>query len=127
MHKQTTLRGTNLSRPEMVTITITHRKNGWVECNPLNNGATPCRNICRSRKPSENLSPNERVRLAELLLESIHEGQELQFNADWNREVEARVAAFDRGRPKFFSAEDVFAEAKRIAGETSAFCGAGAS
>lgn len=64
---------------------------------------------------AKNLSPNERARLAELLLESIHEGQELQFNADWNREVEARVAAFDRGEVEVFSAEDVFAEAKRIA------------
>ncbi|MFA7238630.1 MAG: addiction module protein [Sulfuricellaceae bacterium] len=61
------------------------------------------------------LSSGERARLAELLLESIHEGQGLQFGTEWRREVEARVAAFDRGESVLFSAEDVFAEAKRIA------------
>lgn len=61
------------------------------------------------------LCSGERARLAELLLESIHEGQGLKFDTDWNREVEARVAAFERGELAIFSAEDVFAEAKRIA------------
>jgi putative addiction module component (TIGR02574 family) len=61
------------------------------------------------------LSSGERARLAELLLESIHEGRGLQFDTDWNREVEARVAEFERGEAALFSAEDVFADAKRIA------------
>lgn len=61
------------------------------------------------------LSSGERARLAELPLESIHEGQGLQFDTDWNREVEARVAEFERGEATLFSAEDVFADAKKIA------------
>lgn len=61
------------------------------------------------------LSSGDRARLAELLLESIHEGKGLQFDTDWNREVEARVAAFERGEAALFSAEDVFADAKKIA------------
>jgi putative addiction module component (TIGR02574 family) len=64
---------------------------------------------------ARSLSSGERARLAELLLESIHEGQGLKFDTDWSREVEARVAAFERGEAALFSAEDVFAEAKRIA------------
>jgi len=61
------------------------------------------------------LFSGERARLAELLLESIHEGQGLKFDTDWSREIEARVAEFERGEAAIFSAEDVFAEAKRIA------------
>jgi len=61
------------------------------------------------------LSSGERARLAELLLESIHEGQGLKFDTDWSREIEARVAEFERGEAAIFLAEDVFAEAKRIA------------
>ncbi len=64
---------------------------------------------------AKSLSPIERARLAELLLESIHDKQYLQFDADWNDEIKARVAAFERGELEVFSAEEVFAEAKRIA------------
>ena len=42
------------------------------------------------------LSTAERARLAELLLESIQPPVST-VEADWNREIEARVAAFDRG------------------------------
>ena len=33
--------------------------------------------------------------------------------AAWNREIEERIAAYDRGDLQVFSAENVFAEARR--------------
>jgi putative addiction module component (TIGR02574 family) len=61
------------------------------------------------------LSPDERARLAEVLLESLCEETPLaEIEATWKREIEERVAAYDRGEGKTYSAEDVFAEARRI-------------
>jgi putative addiction module component (TIGR02574 family) len=61
------------------------------------------------------LVPEERSRLVELLLESLHEPPLSEIEAAWNKEIERRVAAYDRGELETFSAEDVFAEARRIA------------
>jgi len=62
---------------------------------------------------ARSLSPDDRARLAEVLLESLH-GTVADIEAAWNREIEERVAAYDRGELQTFSAEDVFAEARRI-------------
>ncbi len=59
------------------------------------------------------LSPNERARLADVLLESLRADTLREIEIAWQHEIEERVAAFDRGEVKTFSAEDVFAEAKR--------------
>ena len=59
------------------------------------------------------LSTAERALLAELLLESIQPPVST-VEADWNREIEARVAAFDRGEVSSQPAADVFAEARRL-------------
>lgn len=61
------------------------------------------------------LAPEERSRLVELLLESLHEPPLSEIEAAWEREIESRVAAFERGEVETFAAEDVFAEARRIA------------
>jgi len=61
------------------------------------------------------LAPEERSRLVELLLESLHEPPLSEIEAAWKREIESRVAAFERGEVETFAAEDVFAEARRIA------------
>jgi putative addiction module component (TIGR02574 family) len=61
------------------------------------------------------LSPEDRARLAELILESLREPRLVEVEAAWNREIEERVAAYDRGELKAISAEDVFAEARRLA------------
>ena len=58
------------------------------------------------------LSPEERARLAEVLLESLQEGALLEIETAWQQEIEDRVAAYDRGEVKTFSAEEVFAKAK---------------
>lgn len=61
------------------------------------------------------LSPDDRAKLAELLLESLQGTSLSDIEAEWNREIERRVAAYDRGEAQTYSAEEVFAEAKRIA------------
>jgi putative addiction module component (TIGR02574 family) len=61
------------------------------------------------------LTPEERARLAEVLLESLQEAPIAEIEAAWDREIEERVAAYDRGELKTVSAEEVFAEARRLA------------
>ena len=61
------------------------------------------------------LTPEERARLAEVLLESLQDAPIAEIEAAWDREIEQRVAAYDRGELQTVSAEDVFAEAKRLA------------
>ncbi|OGA74443.1 MAG: addiction module antitoxin RelB [Betaproteobacteria bacterium RIFCSPLOWO2_12_FULL_65_14] len=60
------------------------------------------------------LTPEERARLAEVLLESLQGAPLAEIEAAWDREIEQRVAAYDRGELQTFSAEDVFAEARRL-------------
>ena len=59
------------------------------------------------------LTPEERAKLAESLLESLHSPL-VEIEKAWADEVEQRVAAFDRGEIPAYPAEDVFAEARRI-------------
>jgi putative addiction module component (TIGR02574 family) len=61
------------------------------------------------------LSPDERARLVNVLLESLRETSLAEIEAAWEREVAERVARYDRGEVQIYGAEDVFAEAKRIA------------
>jgi putative addiction module component (TIGR02574 family) len=61
------------------------------------------------------LEPGERSRLVELLLESLQEPPLAEVEAAWAQEVERRVAAHRRGEVETYAAEDVFAEARRIA------------
>ena len=60
------------------------------------------------------LSPDDRARLAEVLLESLQGPPLSEVEAAWSREIEERVAAYDRGEVQAYPAEDVFAEARRI-------------
>ena len=39
----------------------------------------------------------------------------VEIEAAWNKEIEARVAAYDRGERLTYAAEDVMAEAYRLA------------
>jgi len=61
------------------------------------------------------LTAEERARLAEILLESLRNAPIAEIQAAWDREIEQRVAAYDRGELQTLSAEDVFAEARRLA------------
>lgn len=60
------------------------------------------------------LLPEERAHLAEVLLESLHDSPLSEIETEWEREIEKRVAAFDRGELQTYPAEDVFAEARRM-------------
>ena len=64
---------------------------------------------------SRALAIEDRSRLVELLLETLHEPPLSEIEAAWDKEIERRVAAYERGEVETYSAEDVFAEAQRIA------------
>ena len=60
-------------------------------------------------RQARSLSPDDRARLVQTLLDSLQGGSHISdVQAAWNREIEERVAAYDRGELKAFSAEDVF-------------------
>jgi putative addiction module component (TIGR02574 family) len=64
---------------------------------------------------ARSLSPEERARLAESLLESLRDAPLAEIEKAWETEIEERVAAHDRGELPTFTAESVFAEARRLA------------
>ena len=49
------------------------------------------------------------------LLDSLRDAPLSEIEAAWDLEIEKRVAAYDRGELEAFSAENVFAEARRLA------------
>ncbi|MBK7743153.1 MAG: addiction module protein [Betaproteobacteria bacterium] len=67
------------------------------------------------------LPPHDRARLAEVLLESLQGPPLSDVEAAWSREIEERITAYDRGDLQAFSAENVFAEAGAVSGETARF------
>ena len=60
------------------------------------------------------LSPEDRARLAEELLESLQEESDADAEAAWEREIERRVAEIETGAVKLIAAEDIHAEARRL-------------
>jgi putative addiction module component (TIGR02574 family) len=62
---------------------------------------------------ARDLSAEERAKLAQSMLESLHTPV-AEVEAAWAEEIARRVAAFDRGEIPAYPAEDVFAEALRI-------------
>lgn len=63
---------------------------------------------------ARSLTAEERAKLAETMLESLHAPIATDIESAWAREIEDRVAAFDRGETPAYAAEDVFAEARRL-------------
>lgn len=61
------------------------------------------------------LPPEDRVRLLDLLLESLHGAPAEHIEQAWNAEIERRVAAYNAGRAELFDADAVLAEATRLA------------
>jgi putative addiction module component (TIGR02574 family) len=53
-----------------------------------------------------NLSPEERAKLAELMLESLSTPL-AEIEAEWAQEIEQRIAAYDLGEMPTYPAEDV--------------------
>jgi putative addiction module component (TIGR02574 family) len=60
------------------------------------------------------LTVEERAELVEILLESLHSPLS-GIESAWAEEIEQRIAAYDRGEIAAYAAEDVFADARRIA------------
>ncbi len=71
--------------------------------------------VAELAEQARTLTPEERSRLVDLLLESLHESPLAEVESAWTREIERRVAAFERGEVETFAAEEVFAEARRMA------------
>lgn len=63
---------------------------------------------------ARSLSPEERAKLAELLLESLRDAPLAEIENAWEVEIAERVAAYERGELPTFSAESVFAEARSL-------------
>ena len=62
------------------------------------------------------LTTDDRSRLVDILLASLHEPLIAEVEAAWEVEIERRLAAYDRGEVKAIDAEEVFAKARSIAG-----------
>ena len=60
------------------------------------------------------LGTEDRAKLAEILLESLHTSPLTDIQTEWTREIENRIAAYDRGETQAYAAEDIFAEARRL-------------
>jgi putative addiction module component (TIGR02574 family) len=71
--------------------------------------------LAQLAQQAQTLSPQERARLVEVLLESLRDTEVAEIEADWEREIADRVAAYERGEVETFGAEEVFAEARRLA------------
>ncbi|WP_157269402.1 addiction module protein [Azohydromonas aeria] len=61
------------------------------------------------------LSPEDRQRLVDRLLESLNEPAASQLDSAWAPEIERRLAEYDRGEVQAVDADEVFAKARRIA------------
>jgi putative addiction module component (TIGR02574 family) len=64
---------------------------------------------------ARSLDAGDRLRLVELVLDSLEDEPLATVEAVWAEEITRRVEAFGRGEVKTFPADEVFAEARRIA------------
>jgi putative addiction module component (TIGR02574 family) len=62
------------------------------------------------------LPPQDRSRLVDMLLESLHESSLDDVAAAWDEEVGRRLAAFDRGEVNAIDGEEVLAKARALSG-----------
>ena len=61
------------------------------------------------------LAPEDRSRLVDILLISLHEDPLGQIEAGWDDEAERRLAAYDRGEVQAIDGEEVLAKARAYA------------
>jgi putative addiction module component (TIGR02574 family) len=61
------------------------------------------------------LPPEERVRLLDILLDSLDEPGATSLEQAWAQEIERRVRAHERGEGALFDVEEVMAEAEKLA------------
>lgn len=62
---------------------------------------------------AQTLRPEQRARLAELLLDSIHQSADRTVEDAWDEELQKRIDEVDRGVAQLVSAEEVFAQVRR--------------
>jgi len=62
---------------------------------------------------ARSLSAEDRAKLAECMLESLHTTIE-EIEAAWSEEIALRIDTFEKGHISAYSAEQVFAEARQI-------------
>jgi putative addiction module component (TIGR02574 family) len=62
---------------------------------------------------ARSLSAEDRARLAQSMLESLHTSIE-EVETAWSEEIAERIAAFDKGDISAYTAEQVFAEARYL-------------
>jgi len=62
---------------------------------------------------ARDLSPEERVQLAEEILATVHDLDD-EANAAWDSEIKRRIAEVESGAAKLISAEEVFARLRRL-------------
>ena len=60
------------------------------------------------------LAPEDRSRLVDLLLVSLHEDPLAQIETAWDEEAERRLAAYDRGEVQAIDGEEVLANARAL-------------
>jgi putative addiction module component (TIGR02574 family) len=60
------------------------------------------------------LAPEERVRLLDLLLESLEDKTSPSVEAAWAAEIGRRVKAHEQGEGELFDVEEVLAEAEKL-------------
>jgi putative addiction module component (TIGR02574 family) len=61
------------------------------------------------------LTTDERSRLVDILLASLHEPLIAEVEAAWEVEIERRLAEYDRGEVTAIDAEEVFGKARSMA------------
>ena len=62
---------------------------------------------------AQTLRPEERARLAELLLDSIHQTTDQTVEDAWDAELQKRIDEVDRGVATLISAEEAFVQVRR--------------
>ena len=55
--------------------------------------------------------------MAEVMTESLRDAMPREIEAEWEAEIKRRIDAYERGEARLIPAEDVFAKARKIAGE----------
>ena len=61
------------------------------------------------------LTPQDRARLVDLLLDSLEDAPDPDIEEAWRLEIRQRVGAYEAGLAVLYNAEDVMAEARQIA------------
>ena len=64
---------------------------------------------------SKALSPDDRSRLVDMLLESLNQAPLAEVETAWDEEAERRLAAYDRGEIPAIDGELVLAKARALA------------